>query len=114
MRHESAVTLLYCSAGQAALDQIAALEWTALPMPLPEQPNWLAADTAQAACSAPALPASHFEPVRYLLRLAVEAEYADELLAGSAGALIHLTARKTAGLNRHLLGQIELVRITAS
>ncbi|WP_426490241.1 hypothetical protein [Hymenobacter sp. 102] len=115
MRHESAVTLLYRPVNQAELDLIAASGWQAFPPCLPEQPFFYPVLHEQyAAQIAHEWNVPDYD-VCYVLRFAVEADYADLFPVQDMGSRKYQQLRVPAGeleeFNRHIIGQIEVVSI---
>lgn len=115
MRHDPEALLLYRPVNQQELDLIAASGWQEFPPRPAEQPIFhpvlneeyatqIARDWNVSCCG-----------VGYLLRFAVDAEYAATFPAQNAGNREHeelwVPADELAEFNRHILGQIEVVAV---
>lgn len=115
MRHDPATILLYCSVNQQELDLIAASGWLAFPPLRPEPPAFypvldeayaapIAHDWNGASCG-----------VGYVLRLALNADYAAQLPGQNVGTGQHeelrVPAEELADFNQHIQGRIEIVGI---
>lgn len=115
MRHESATTLLYRPVNQAELDLIAALGWVAFPPRLPEQPFFHPVLTAQYAAQIAHDWNVPYYGVGYVLRFAVDADYADQFPVQNAGNAEHdelwVPAEELPEFNKHIVGQIEVISI---
>lgn len=115
MRHESATTLLYCPVNQAELDLIAASGWLAFPARLPEQPIFYPVLNEEYAAQITRDWNVPYYGVGYVLRFAVEADYADQFPVQNVGGREHeelwIPAEELAEFNRHIMGQIEVVGV---
>jgi hypothetical protein len=114
MRHEPSALLLYWPVDQEELDLIAASGWLKFPPRQPEQPNFCPmlqeAYAAQLARNSADTP----HKVAYVLRFAVDAEYAACFpVRSTAGGLeqeaLCVPAEELPDFNQQLLGQIEIV-----
>lgn len=117
MRHDPAAVLLYCLVNQQELDLIAGADWLALPPGPPEQ-----TEVTLVFCEADATPLTrpYSAPAAdagYVVRLAVEADYAAQFpvrwagLPGQESEALDVPAEELAGFNQHILGQIEVVSL---
>ncbi|WP_139924663.1 ADP-ribosylation/crystallin J1 [Hymenobacter sp. DG01] len=115
MRHESATTLLYRPVNQAELDLIAASGWLAFPPRLPEQPIFYPVLNEQYAAQIARDWNVPYYGVGYVLRFAVEADYADQFPVQNVGGPEHdelwIPAEELAEFNLHIIGQIEVVSV---
>jgi hypothetical protein len=115
MRHDPAAMLLYRPVNQQELDLIAASGWLAFPPRLPEQPffypvlNEAYASQISRDWNVP------YYGVGYVLRFAVEADYAATFPVQNVGGPEHdelwVPAQELAEFNEHILGQIEVVAV---
>ncbi|QNH62791.1 ADP-ribosylation/crystallin J1 [Hymenobacter sediminicola] len=115
MRHEPEALLLYCPVNQQELDLIAASGWLEFPSCVPAQPIfYLVMDEAQAARIACDWHGSDYG-VGYVLRFALDAEYAATFPVQNVGLReyneLWVPAEELADFNRQILGQIEVVAV---
>jgi len=115
MRHDSATTLLYRPVNQAELDLIAASGWLEFPPRLPEQPFFYPVLNEQYAAQIARDWNVPYYGVGYVLRFAVDADYADTFPVQNVGNREHkelwVPAEELAEFNRHIRGQIEVIGI---
>lgn len=115
MRHESATTLLYRPVNQAELDLIAASGWRAFPPRLPEQPFFYPVMHEQYAAQIARDWNVPYYGVGYVLRFAVDADYAATFPVQNVGNREHnelwVPAEELAEFNQQIVGQIEVVSI---
>lgn len=115
MRHESATTLLYRPVNQAELDLIAASGWVAFPPRLPEQPFFYPVLNEVYAAQIARDWNVPYYGIGYVLRFAVEADYADSFPVQNVGSPEHdelrVPAEEMDEFNRHLVGQIEVISV---
>ena len=115
MRHDSATTLLYRPVNQAELDLIAASGWLKFPPRLPEQPFFSPVLNEQYAAQIARDWNVPYYGVGYVLRFAVDADYADTFPVQNVGNREHnelwVPAEELAEFNRQIVGQIEVISI---
>jgi len=117
MSEPAATMTLYRPIGQAELDLIAAADWRAFPPRLPEQPIFYPVLNERYACeiaerwNAREAAAGH---VVYVTRFRVDATYAarfpPQIVGASHHAELWVPAEELDEFNRHIVGQIEVVR----
>ncbi|UOG75527.1 hypothetical protein MTX78_02770 [Hymenobacter tibetensis] len=115
MRHEPEALLLYRPVNQQELDLIAASGWLEFPPRLPEQPIFYPVLNEQYAAQIARDWNVPYYGVGYVLRFAVEAEYAASFPVQNVGNQEHeelwVPAEELADFNRHIMGQIEVVAV---
>jgi hypothetical protein len=115
MRHDPAALLLFRPVNQQELDLIAAAEWLAFPPRLPEQPYFYPVlHEAYASQIARDWNVPYYG-IGYVLRFAVDADYAATFPVQNVGGPEHdelwVPAEELAEFNQHILGQIEVVAV---
>lgn len=115
MRHDPATTLLYRPVNQQELDLIAAVSWLAFPPRLPEQLIFYPVLNHEYATQIARDWNAPYYGVGYLLRFAVDADYAAQFPVQTVGDQHHeelwVPAEELAEFNRHIVGQIEVVAV---
>ncbi|MBT9394610.1 hypothetical protein KLP40_15670 [Hymenobacter sp. NST-14] len=115
MRHDPATLLLYRPVNQAELDLIAAADWLAFPPRLPEQPIFYPVLNEQYAAQIARDWNVPYYGVGYVLRFAVDADYAAQFPVQNVGGREHdelwVPAEELAEFNRQIVGRIEVVAI---
>ncbi|MBT2557837.1 hypothetical protein J7E24_08575 [Hymenobacter sp. ISL-91] len=115
MRHDPATLLLYRPVNQAELDLIAAADWLAFPPRLPEQPFFYPVLNEQYATQIARDWNVPYYGVGYVLRFALDADYAAQFPVQNVGGREHdelwVPAEELAEFNRQLVGRIEIVGI---
>lgn len=115
MRHEPEALLLYRPVNQQELDLIAASGWLEFPPRLPEQPIFYPVLNEQYAAQIARDWNVPYYGVGYVLRFAVEADYAASFPVQNVGNREHeelwVPAEELADFNRHIMGQIEVVAV---
>lgn len=115
MRHDPEAMLLYRPVNQQELDLIAASGWREFPPRLPEQPIFYPVLNEQYATQIARDWNVPYYGVGYVLRFAVEADYAATFEVQNVGNQEHeelwVPAEELADFNRHILGQIEVVSV---
>ncbi|NVO33302.1 ADP-ribosylation/crystallin J1 [Hymenobacter lapidiphilus] len=115
MRHDPATLLLYRPVNQAELDLIAASDWLAFPPRLPEQPFFYPVLNEQYATQIARDWNVPYYGVGYVLRFALDADYAAQFPVQNVGGREHdelwVPAEELAEFNRQLVGRIEVVSI---
>jgi hypothetical protein len=113
MRHEPQAVLLYRPVNQQELDLIAASGWLEFPPRLPEQPFFYPVMNEAYATQIARDWNVPYYGVGYVLRFAVEADYASLFPVQNVGGPLHdelwVPAEELAEFNQHILGQIEIV-----
>ncbi|MCB2409552.1 hypothetical protein [Hymenobacter lucidus] len=115
MRHDPAALLLFRPVNQQELDLIAAADWLAFPPRLPEQPFFYPVlNEAYASQIARDWNVPYY-CIGYVLRFAVDADYAATFPVQNVGGPEHdelwVPAEELAEFNQHILGQIEVVAV---
>lgn len=115
MRHDPAALLLFRPVNQQELDLIAATNWLAFPPRLPEQPFFYPVlQEAYASQIARDWNVPYYG-IGYVLRFAVDADYAATFPVQNVGGTEHdelwVPAEELAEFNQHILGQIEVVAV---
>ncbi|TGE14860.1 hypothetical protein E5J99_14465 [Hymenobacter elongatus] len=107
--------LLYCPIDQQELDLIAAANWLAFPPRLPEQPFFYPVLHAAYATQIARDGNVPYYGIGYVVRFAVEADYAATFPVQNVGGpdqeQLWVPAAELADFNQHLLGQIEVVAV---
>ena len=115
MRHDPAALLLFRPVSQAELDRIAATDWLAFPPRLPEQPIFYPVLNEEYAAQIARDWNVPYYGVGYVLRFAVDAEYAATFPVQNVGLREHnelwVPAEELPEFNRHILGQIEVIAV---
>lgn len=115
MRHEPHALLLYHPVNQQELDLIAASEWLEFPPRLPEQPIFYPVLNEEYAAQIARDWNVPYYGVGYVLRFAVDADYAAQFPVQNVGLRQHdelwVPAEELAEFNRHIIGQIEVVGV---
>jgi hypothetical protein len=115
MRHEPEALLLYRPVNQQELDLIAASGWLEFPPRLPEQPIFYPVLNEEYATRIARDWNVPYYGVGYVLRFAVEAEYAATFPVQNVGLREHnelwVPAEELPEFNRHIMGQIEVVAV---
>jgi hypothetical protein len=115
MRHEPANLLLYRPVNQQELDLVAASGWLEFPPRLPEQPIFYPVLNEEYAVQIARNWNVPYYGVGYVLRFAVDADYASLFPVQNVGNREHeelwVPAEELAEFNRHILGQIEVVAV---
>jgi hypothetical protein len=115
MRHDPEAMLLYRPVNQQELDLIAASGWREFPPRLPEQPIFYPVLNEQYAAQIARDWNVPYYGVGYVLRFAVDADYAATFEVQNVGNQEHeelwVPAEELADFNRHILGQIEVVSV---
>ena len=115
MRHDPATLLLYRPVNQQELDLIAASNWLEFPPRLPEQPIFYPVLNEQYAAQIARDWNVPYYGVGYVLRFAVNADYAAQFPVQNVGDRLHdelwVPAEELAAFNRQIVGQIEVVAV---
>ncbi|QNE38069.1 hypothetical protein F1C16_00100 [Hymenobacter sp. NBH84] len=115
MRHDPATTLLYRPVNQQELDLIAASNWLAFPPRLPEQPIFYPVLNHEYAAQIARDWNVPYYGVGYVLRFAVDADYAAQFPVQNVGDQHHeelwVPAEELVEFNHHIVGQIEVVAV---
>lgn len=115
MRHDPATLLLYRPVNQAELDLIAASDWLEFPPRLPEQPIFYPVLNEQYAAQIARDWNVPYYGVGYVLRFALDADYAAQFPVQNVGGREHeelwVPAEELAEFNRQIVGRIEVVSI---
>lgn len=115
MRHDPATTLLYRPVNQKELDLIAASNWLEFPPRLPEQPIFYPVLNQEYATQIARDWNVPYYGVGYVVRFAVDADYAAQFPVQNVGDRHHdelwVPAEELAEFNRHIVGQIEVVAV---
>ncbi|WP_375435324.1 hypothetical protein [uncultured Hymenobacter sp.] len=115
MRHEPANLLLYRPVNQQELDLIAASGWLEFPPRLPEQPIFYPVLNEEYAAQIARDWNVPYYGVGYVLRFAVDADYAALFPVQNVGNREHeelwVPAEELAEFNNHITGQIEVVAV---
>jgi hypothetical protein len=119
MRHEPSALLLYWPVDQQELDLIAASGWRAFPERRPEWPSFCPALREEYAAQLVHKWESAASGMAYVLRFAVDAEYAAcfpvrTTVGGLAQEAFCVPDEELADFNQQLLGQIEIVAMQES
>ena len=118
MRHESATLLLYRPVNQQEFDLIAASGWLAFPLRLPEQLIFYPVLNEEYAAQIAQDWDAPYYGAGYVLRFAIDADYAAQFLIQNVDDRHHeelwVPAEELAEFNRHIFGQIEVVRLFKS
>ncbi|GGF05881.1 ADP-ribosylation/crystallin J1 [Hymenobacter cavernae] len=118
MRHESATLLLYRPVNQQELDLIAASGWLAFPPRLPEQPIFYPVLNEEYAAQIAQDWNVPYYGVGYVLRFAIDADYAAQFPIQNVGDRHHeelwVPAEELNEFNQHIFGQIEVVSVFKS
>ena len=115
MRHDPATILLYRPVNQQELDLIAAANWLAFPPRLPEQSIFYPALNQEYAAQIVRDQNVSFYGAGYVLRFAIDADYAAQFPVQSVGNRQHdelwVPAEELAEFNQHIVGQIEVIAV---
>ncbi|MCR5887640.1 hypothetical protein LRS06_07585 [Hymenobacter sp. J193] len=115
MRHDPANVLLFRPVNQQELDLIAASGWLEFPPRLPEQPIFYPVLNEEYAAQIARDWNVPYYGIGYVLRFAVDAEYAAQFPVQNVGDRQHdelwVPAEELAEFNRHIVGRIEIVSI---
>jgi len=115
MRHDPATILLYRPVNQQELDLIAAADWLAFPPRLPEQPIFYPVLNQEYATQIARDWNVPYYGVGYVLRFALDADYAALFPVQNVGEQHHdelwVPAEELAEFNRQIVGQIEVVAV---
>ena len=118
MRHESATLLLYRPVNQQELDLIAASSWLAFPSRLDEQPIFYQVLKEEYATQIARDWNVPYYGVGYVVRFAVDADYAAQFPVQKVGDRHHeelwVPAEELEEFNSHIFGQIEVVGVFES
>ncbi|RYU83834.1 hypothetical protein [Hymenobacter persicinus] len=113
MRHDPAHLVLFRPVNQAELDRIAATDWLEFPPRLPEQPIFYPVLNQEYAARIAQDWNVPYYGVGYVVRFAVEADYAAQFPVQTVGDAHHeelwVPAEELAEFNRHIAGRIEVV-----
>lgn len=115
MRHDPTTIFLYRPVNQQELDLIAASGWLEFPPRLPEQPIFYPVLNEEYATRIARDWNVAYYGVGYVLRFAVDADYAATFPVQNVGLREHnelwVPAEELAEFNRHIVGQIEVVSV---
>jgi len=115
MRHDPAALLLFRPVNQPELDLIAASDWLEFPPRLPEQPIFYPVLNEEYATQIARDWNLPYYGVGYVLRFAVDADYAAQFPVQTVGDAHHeelwVPAEELAEFNRNIMGRIEVVGI---
>jgi hypothetical protein len=115
MRHDPAALLLFRPVDQAELDLIAASDWLEFPLGLPEQRVFYPVLPEQYAARLARDRSLPDDGVGYVVRFAVEADYAAQFPVQTVGHAHHeelwVPAEELTEFNRNIMGRIEVVAI---
>ena len=115
MRHEPEALLLYRPVNQQELDLIAASGWLQFPPRLPEQPIFYSVLNEEYTARIARNWNVPYYGVGYVLRFAVDADYAATFPVQNVGLPEHnelwVPAEELPEFNRHIIGRIEVVSV---